>query len=72
MSTSLHYSITPKDKTLPDELKKVIEDKFDFPYAITTNDFDYFRGLSDAGIKGADMVIEIAMKNYGMILDIKC
>ena len=73
MSTNLVWQLVKKSdyKTLPKSLKFIIEEKFKFPCVIGLEDYGYFRGLHDAGIEGADEVLELITKYESIELGIE-
>lgn len=64
MSTTLVWAPAERaTRELPFQLKTVLQDRFKFPEIFRYSDLPYFRGLRDAGIEGADEVIE-ALEKY--------
>lgn len=67
MSSSLVWHTIPKGKDLPTGLKWIIEKKFQLPWTFTCHELSYLNGLRDAGIEGADKLIE-AIEKYEEII----
>ena len=44
-------------KSLDDDLKFILREKYQLPYVFDESDKKYFIGLTDAGVKGAAEVI---------------
>lgn len=65
MSTSLVWRPIADAHSLPDELKYVLRKK-GLPRVFTSSDYDYVHGLVDAGVKGADELLEL-LNQHGEI-----
>lgn len=60
MSSSLCWRPIPAGETLPDALKFALQKRrFEFPRVFGIEDIRYLEGLSDAGIEGAQALIEL-------------
>lgn len=61
MSGKLVCKVRPKSnyKNLPFELRLVLEKKWSFPAIVGFSDINYLQGLNDAGVKGAEELIEL-------------
>jgi hypothetical protein len=64
MSSTLVWQIKPKSdyKSLKYQLKVVLEKKVNFPCVVCCTDLAYLSGLRDAGIDGAEELMELIEK----------
>lgn len=70
MGTSLHWKPTGySSRSLSDELKHILRKIYGYPISanLDYSDLIYFRGLRDAGIEDADVVID-AIERYDYII----
>lgn len=74
MSAALCWYPPSKEKVLPDALKFAVQRRMQLrggPWAVGQGEIEYFRGLADAGVSGADLVVA-AIEKYGEItLDLR-
>lgn len=57
------------DKRLPDDLKRALQKRYDTPlldHCLDDSDLSYLEGLRDAGVKGAQELIN-AIEKHGRI-----
>ncbi len=61
MGMTLVWQIKPKSnyKSLPFQLRCVLERKWSFPVVVGYSDIAYLEGLKDAGIEGAEELMEL-------------
>ncbi len=62
MTTTLVWQVKPKSnyRSLPFQLRQVLEKRYKkFPKVVSAADIDYLSGLRDAGIEGAQELIEL-------------
>jgi hypothetical protein len=58
MSQTLTWRPDGEGSSLPEELKRAVTSRRNFPWLVTQSDRPYFEGLADAGIKGATAVLD--------------
>jgi hypothetical protein len=66
MSSTLYWVPTPRDrKPLPDRLKHALQKRYSSPLhtKITGAECDYLEGLRDAGIDGAEELLEAVLQH---------
>lgn len=66
MSATLTYSIIPESKSLPFELKQILQSRYSFPMTIDYSHIQYLSALADVHIKGAQQLIDVIEK-YGQV-----
>lgn len=74
MSSTLYWHLKPKTKHLPDELKQILSRSYDLwkEREFSGSDLEYLRGLHDAGIKGAEELIELIERHDSIFLKLEC
>ena len=73
MSATLVWQIKPTSryKGLPIQLRYILEKKWCFPKVVDLSDIPYFQGLNDAGIEGAEELIDIIKQFIEIELNIE-
>lgn len=65
MSCTLHWrKVYEESKTLHDELKRKITDKYSLPRTFTASDIPYLEGLEQCNVKGATELLAIIREHY--------
>lgn len=59
MSQNLYYSLPSTAKPLPDALKYALRKRRNSPCTMYISDIPYLQGLADAGVDGAQQLIEL-------------
>lgn len=68
MGVNLYWRPINKGKVLPSRLKMILQNTENrFPLRVDGQSYDYFLGLKDAGIDGAEEVLDLIDK-YGEIM----
>lgn len=74
MSATLVWQVKPKSdyKSLPFQLRCVLEKKWIFPVVVGFSDLYYLEGLKDAGIEGAEELMGLIHQFEEIELNIEC
>ena len=66
VSSTLRWSVISEGEKLSNDLKSVLEQYCRLPWSIDEGDKKYFVGLKDAGVHGAQKVIDL-LEEHGEI-----